>query len=366
MRGPSRRRAVTRSGERRGPEPDSHPAGRSRLSRSGRTLLDEQIAAFVALCDGLDSCIGCGCLSLPRCRRHHTDARMGEHGTGARLLPPTLLRKPRRRGCRSGTVVRRTPTVIGVAAPIDRWLALEGIDNVRDVGGLPLRDGGTTRSGALLRSASLHHVTPADVDHLVEVLGLRLVLDLRTGREIDRDGPTAVAGAGVPTVALSFIPEEGRELPETDDDTDPLLRTYLGYLQDAAENVVEGVRRLAAEDGGPTLVHCAAGKDRTGVFVALVLDAVGVERDAVVADYALSAEQVEAMFRRWTTAAGAPMPDDLTPHLPRAEVMAAVLAHLDAEYAEDAEDGAGGAAGWLRAHGLDDAALDRLKGRLRP
>lgn len=249
----------------------------------------------------------------------------------------------------------------GVAAPVERWLALEGLDNVREVGGLPLRDGGTTWTGVLLRSASLRHCTPADVEHLVDVFGLRLVLDLRTRREIDRDGPTALAAAGVETVALSFIPEEGRELPETQDDVDPLVRNYLGYLRDRADNVVAAVRRLAAPDGTPALVHCAAGKDRTGVLVALVLDAVGVERDAVVADYALSAERIEAMFRRWTTAAGEPMPADLTPHLPRAEAMAAVLAHLDAEHGTD---GAGGAAGWLLAHGLDEDALTSLRVRL--
>ena len=75
-----------------------------------------------------------------------------------------------------------------------RWVRLEGLDNVRDVGGLPLRDGGRTRFGELLRSANLRYLTD-DVAHLVDVVGLRLVIDLRTAREIDRDGPTAVAAA---------------------------------------------------------------------------------------------------------------------------------------------------------------------------
>ena len=240
---------------------------------------------------------------------------------------------------------------------MSRWVTFEGLDNVRDVGGLPLRDGGTTRSGVLLRSASLHHATDADVTQLVDGFGLRLVLDLRTPREIDRDGPTPVAVAGVETVALTFIGENREWLPETGDDTDPMLRNYLGYLGDHPTNVVQAVKHLAAPDAGPALVHCAAGKDRTGTLVALVLDAVGVERDAVVAAYALSAEQVEAMFRRWTTAAGIEMPTDLTPHLPRAEVMDAVLAHLDAEY--------GGAAGWLTANGLTDDELTHLRARFR-
>ena len=277
----------------------------------------------------------------------------------------------------SAEVVQET-----VATEPERWLRLEGIDNVRDVGGLPLREGGTTRSRALLRSANLRHVTEADLAHLVEVFGLRLVIDLRTAREIDRDGPTAVAAAGVETVALSFIPEDGEALPErvlgdrpprrgvpggppvpsqTGDDTDPLLRAYLGYLVDRTENVVEAVRLLGHPDAGPALVHCAAGKDRTGVLVALVLDAVGVAREAVIADYALSAEHVEAMFRRWTAAAGREMPEDLTPHLPRAEVIATVLARLDAEHGDG---GQGGAAAWLRANGLEDDALERLRRRL--
>ena len=243
----------------------------------------------------------------------------------------------------------------------DRWLQFEGVDNVRDAGGLPLRDGGRTRFGELFRSANLRHVTDVDVAHLVDVVGLRLVIDLRTAREIDRDGPTLVAGAGVETVALSFLPDDGEALPETGDDSDPLLRSYLGYLVDRTENVVQAVRLLGGPDVGPTLVHCAAGKDRTGVLLALVLDAVGVEREAVIADYALSAHHVEAMFRRWTTAFNREMPDDLTPHLPRAEVIATVLARLDDQHGSGGRDGA---AGWLRANGLDEASLDRLRARL--
>jgi protein-tyrosine phosphatase len=246
----------------------------------------------------------------------------------------------------------RAPTIRFV---IGRWLRFEGLDNVRDVGGLPLRGGGATRYGVLLRSAALHWATPADVRRLVEEFGLRLVLDLRTPREIDRDGPTPVAAVGVETVALNLV-GAGRELPETGDDTDPLLRNYLGYLADQPTNVVEAVRRLAAPDAGPAIVHCAAGKDRTGVVVAMVLDVVGVERDAIVDDYAQSSEQIEALFRRWTAASGEPMPEDLTPHHPRAEVMRAVLDHLDAEY--------DGAAGWLVETGLDESALDRLRARL--
>jgi protein-tyrosine phosphatase len=237
----------------------------------------------------------------------------------------------------------------------DRHLRFDGLDNVRDVGGLPLQGGGTTAHGVLLRSASLVAATAGDARRLVEEYGVRVVLDLRTPREIERDGPTALAAAGVETVPLTFIGESREYLPETGADTDPLLRNYLGYLGDHPANVVEAVRRIAGS--APALAHCAAGKDRTGVLVALVLDTVGVEREAVVADYALSAVNVEAMFRRWTSAAGLDMPEDLTPHLPRAAVMEQVLAHLDEEW--------GGAAGWLAANGLADDELAALRDRLR-
>nr|WP_211176888.1 redox-sensitive transcriptional activator SoxR [Pseudonocardia acidicola] len=66
----------------------------TRLSRAWRGRLDEQIEALVALRDGLDSCIGCGCLSLARCRLWNPDDRVAAHGGGARLLPPALRRTP--------------------------------------------------------------------------------------------------------------------------------------------------------------------------------------------------------------------------------------------------------------------------------
>jgi protein-tyrosine phosphatase len=79
----------------------------------------------------------------------------------------------------------------------------------------------------------------------------------------------------------------------------------------------------------------------------------------VVADYVLSATRIDALFRRWTTAAGAEMPpaEELDRHRPRPEVMEAFLRLLDERH--------GGPVGWLREHGLTDGELDRLRSRLR-
>ncbi|HEV2887124.1 MAG TPA: tyrosine-protein phosphatase, partial [Jatrophihabitans sp.] len=72
------------------------------------------------------------------------------------------------------------------------WIQLQGAVNARDVGGLPSAGGGVIRSGVLIRSASLGHLTDADVSHLVGDLGVRRVVDLRTDIEVDRDGPGAL------------------------------------------------------------------------------------------------------------------------------------------------------------------------------
>lgn len=237
----------------------------------------------------------------------------------------------------------------------DRWLEFEGLDNVRDVGGLPLVHGGATRQGVLLRGATLHYATSSDVTALVERVGVELILDLRTDRELVEDGPTKLAALGVETVQYSFIPEEGTEFPEVGEEFDPMVGHYLGYLSERAESVVAAIGRFAGAPG-TTYVHCAAGKDRTGVFVALVLDAVGVERAAIVEDYALSARQLERMFRRWSAAQGWPMPADLDRHTPRAPAMEQVLGVLD--------ERDGGAAGWLKANGLTDDVLAALRVKL--
>jgi MerR family redox-sensitive transcriptional activator SoxR len=96
-----RRLAFIRAARTIGVGLDEVPEGRpptkadwSRVSKKWRGRLDEQIQALVALRDGLDSCIGCGCLSLQRCRLYNPEDRVSELGPGARLLPPLLRRTP--------------------------------------------------------------------------------------------------------------------------------------------------------------------------------------------------------------------------------------------------------------------------------
>ncbi|HZZ46623.1 MAG TPA: tyrosine-protein phosphatase [Pseudonocardia sp.] len=233
-----------------------------------------------------------------------------------------------------------------------RWVRLDGVENVRDLGGVPLSDGGATAFGQLLRCARLAEATESDVEFLTEKYGVRTVIDLRTPREVEKDGPTPLELAGVRTEHLSVLPEGQRPLPR--DGEDPKVFNYRGYLRFRPENMVAAVRLLTEPDAGPALVHCAAGKDRTGVFSALVLDAVGAAREAVVADYALSNLELEAVLRRGVGGDHDIDLSEIDKHRCPPEVMSAVLAGLDAE---------GAAVGWLRAQGMPDEELTRLRTR---
>jgi protein-tyrosine phosphatase len=257
------------------------------------------------------------------------------------------------------------------------WIDLEGAVNARDVGGLPLRDGGTVPIGRLLRSDNLQDLTPADVDHLVEDHGLRTVIDLRTGVELRRegDGPL-VADPRVVIQHRSLYPEVGEA---TDLEVDaivpwqrgvtgmrlpgetPTVQTYMGYLEHRPDSVVAALTTVAdpGAEGGSVLVHCAAGKDRTGLVVALALEVAGVPRAAVVADYVATAQRIDGIVARLTaspTYAGDLNGNDPAAHAPRAHSMDRILALLDERH--------GGAAGWLRDHGMDAGALDALRARL--
>lgn len=250
------------------------------------------------------------------------------------------------------------------AAP--NWLRLEGAANVRDVGGLPLKGGGAVHPGVLIRSDNLQGLTEADLATFTEI-GVREVIDLRHSKEVEREGDGPLVAVGLRHHHLSVVPEVGEN---TDLDAEKILalrkgrweagpvEVYKGYLDDGTDSIVGAVRVVATTEGA-SIVHCAAGKDRTGTVVALILDAVGVDRDAIVADYAASSEVIDAILVRLTGSAtyASDLKDtDRKMHESKPETMAGLLAWLDSEW--------GGAAGWLTAHGLTDAELAALRARL--
>jgi protein-tyrosine phosphatase len=253
------------------------------------------------------------------------------------------------------------------------WIDIEGAANARDLGGLPTEDGGKTVSGRLLRSDNLQELTPADIAKLTGEYGLSTVVDLRSTAELNSEGPAPLdAVASVEHRHHPVLPEEGLA---TDAVADVLLTRnqrdrsrypgnavtghYLGYLEDRPDQVVAALRSVARAPGA-ALVHCAAGKDRTGVVVALALSAAGVRPDAIVADYAATGERTEpllARLRRSPTYSADINRKPADSHKPRADTMTAFLAELESRY--------GGAAAWLTAHGLSEEDLNLLRAKLR-
>jgi protein-tyrosine phosphatase len=190
------------------------------------------------------------------------------------------------------------------------WIELDGAYNVRDLGGLPAR-GGVTRSGVLLRADALDALTEADVAHLVDELSLAHVFDLRSQAERDQRGRGRLGTTGVVYSELEVI--SGDDVQRRRDDRfaafaagdapeEILALGYVELLELGRHAFAMALARLLEPGGTPALVHCAAGKDRTGVLVALLLAAAGVESDAIVADYAATQDRMAPIIERLAAA----------------------------------------------------------------
>ncbi len=265
------------------------------------------------------------------------------------------------------------------------WIELAGADNVRDLAGLPAEHGREVQPHRLIRADSLQDLTAADVRLLVDDLQVRAVADLRTGIEVTNEGPGPMTREPLVNVQhLSLFPEVGHNTDAAADGGGPVLLPwqsrdpaadanederrrgasgiYLRYLEDRGDSIIDALRLVARTDGA-TIVHCAAGKDRTGTVVAIALAEVGVSREAIVVDYTLTADRIEAIFARLGArrtyssdmskrSAGA----DIDRHRPRAATMEQLLTAIDEIH--------GGVPAWLRAHGWTDEEGTALRRHL--
>ena len=255
-----------------------------------------------------------------------------------------------------------------------RWIELDGAVNVRDLGGLATDDGRTTLDGRLLRGDNLQDLSAADVKLLVDDIGLTTVVDLRSPTEVEAEGPGPLTRVeSVSHAYRSVLPEAGtatdvagaalvsrRDEARSRYVDDIRVGYYIGYLEDRPDQVVAALRSIGQAPGA-ALVHCAAGKDRTGVVVALALRAVGVRPDAIVADYVATGERIEAILDRLrgsTTYSGDinSRPNAVEDDAPRAQTMVAFLQQLDERY--------GGVLPWLAEHGFGPGEVAALRAQL--
>jgi len=179
--------------------------------------------------------------------------------------------------------------------PFERHIALRGAVNFRDLGGYETTDGRRTRWRTLFRADGLSSLEEADLD-VIRRLGISTVIDLRTSAEVERG-----------RFPVEAVPVGFHHLPLLDEVPDPdsfevtpgmLATQYRDITTDAGAEIARALSIVATRQAHPVVVHCAAGKDRTGVLVAVLLGLVGVPPHTIVADYALSAQAMAALRRK--------------------------------------------------------------------
>ncbi|MFD6395011.1 tyrosine-protein phosphatase [Nocardia sp. NPDC055029] len=246
-------------------------------------------------------------------------------------------------------------------AAVGRELPLRGLVNARDLGGLRTDDGRQVRHRRVLRSDRLTALEPADVTYLLDDYGLHTVIDLRGSTEIETDGKGALPDA-VSLYRNTHVYGASRarlDLTEVSPDGSMFDR-YREYLEHSPQSIAAALDLLADDGHLPALIHCAAGKDRTGVVIALLLAIVGVRDEDIIADYAATTANIPAIRARSRRAPTAHSTD--TDRLPTwvysadADTMRRFLAHLATER--------GGALAWATDAGLGRSAQQQLAANL--
>jgi len=234
-----------------------------------------------------------------------------------------------------------------------RLRPVEGTYNLRDTGGYAAT-GGETRWGKLFRSDALHALTDASRAQIDE-LGIEYVVDLRDESEL-RSAPSRLDGLGLTIVHTPIYPQAPAfgSLEEV-----TLASLYRVMIAEYGDNLTRAVRVIARSGDDPVLVHCTAGKDRTGLVVALALLAVGVDKDDVIADYAateqnLAGEWAATMLARLVAGGVAATP--VIEHIVSAsppELIAETIGQIEKDF--------GSAEQYLAAHGFTPGELDALR-----
>ena len=243
----------------------------------------------------------------------------------------------------------------------ERTLVWDGCVNVRDLGGLPTEDGGTTRFGAVVRADNVTLLSDEGWNALVGY-GVRRIVDLRYDDEAAAEPAHRV---GIDVVHAPLI-EESARFDELDERlagiTEPVAwrrANYLMVLEWVPENFARAVRAVVGAPGGTVLVHCAGGVDRTGLVVALLLRVAGVPVDAIADDYAQSEANWAPSRNEWIAEAADPAERakrTILTVMPAA-AMHEVLVELEARH--------GSAADYLIGGGVSTQELATARAKLR-
>jgi protein-tyrosine phosphatase len=232
---------------------------------------------------------------------------------------------------------------------------ITGYVNFRDLGGHAIPDG-RVRHGLVYRSDSLAHVDADDVEHLAAERGIRTVVDLRREFEVETSPLDALEAAGVRVVHVSLIDPAVPPLQTTDIVDGTLADRYVSILDSSGAQFVTVLGMIADPANHPTVFQCAAGKDRTGLVAAMVLGLLGVNDDAITADYAATAAVVDVLLARLH--ARAPGREPPGPRIMSAE--AATMQHA-LDWMRSVH---GSVEGYARAYGLTSNQIDTMRAAL--
>jgi protein-tyrosine phosphatase len=246
-----------------------------------------------------------------------------------------------------------------------RTLTWDGCVNVRDLGGIPTEDGGTTRTGAVIRSDNVGGLSGDGWRSLADH-GVVRIVDLRWPEERAEDPPrdadvevvhVSVLGPSL-YAGLDYLRELDAHVDAVDDIADHYAWSYVDFLERNRPRFGEALAAVADADG-PVVIHCMGGKDRTGLVAALLLRVAGVSADEIGRDYSLSGPNLADRTEAWLAEA----PNEL--ERTRREKLSRTPAVAMARVIEDIEGRYGSAAGYLEAAGLRPDQVDRLRALLR-
>jgi protein-tyrosine phosphatase len=235
----------------------------------------------------------------------------------------------------------------------DRHLSWDGCYNVRDLGGLPTSDGGVTRSGSIVRADLLRRLSATGREALL-AYGVRTIIDLRTPGELVAE-PYTILGPAYCNLSLDGgDPQVGAMLTASTSRAE----LYGLVLEHYAPLIVAVMRVIAAAEPGGVVIHCHAGKDRTGIIAALLLGLAEVPAELIAEDYGASQARLWPLYEQLVAEAGGDAAQNpwLKP-VAEPETMRALLARLDERY--------GGVGPYLAASGLSEGELAALVRRLR-